>query len=186
MARSADTGAAAVKLLRTIRLDPSDTFVFDKAAEPGEWAVPGGFVFFNTDPETLSGKARSAFRAGFLGIESLGWSTLVQIVEAGDADRAAMVEALATRLVAQFGAPDMATARAAAEEEVAFAASLTEQPAGTLVAVHRVRDDGAIRETFRTLRPREGEKPQRAFAFMDVEGEDDADERLELVHLAKE
>jgi len=30
-----------MKLLRTIRLDPSDKFVFDEAAEPGEWAVSG-------------------------------------------------------------------------------------------------------------------------------------------------
>ena len=28
-----------LKLLRTIRLDPSDSFVFERAAEPGEWAV---------------------------------------------------------------------------------------------------------------------------------------------------
>ena len=46
----AGKGAAHVKLLRTIRLDPSDTFVFEKAAEPGEWAVSGAFVFWNTRP----------------------------------------------------------------------------------------------------------------------------------------
>ena len=71
-----------MKLLRTIRLDPSDTFVFDLAAEPGEWAVSGAFVFWNADPATLEGRARTAFRSGFLGLSSLGWSTLVQIVEA--------------------------------------------------------------------------------------------------------
>jgi hypothetical protein len=174
-----------VKLLRTIRLDPSDTFVFDKAAEPGEWAVSGGFAFFNADPEQLTGKARTAFRAGFLGIASLGWSTLVQIVDASQDDRAAMVNALTSRLVEQFGAPDLAAARAAAEDEVVFAASLTDHPTGTLIAVHRAHEDGAIRETFRTLRPREGERPLRAFAFMDVEGEDEAGEAVDLVHLAK-
>ncbi len=36
-----------VNLLRTIRLDASDTFVFDGAAEPGEWAVSGAFVFWH-------------------------------------------------------------------------------------------------------------------------------------------
>ena len=51
-----------MKLIRTIRLDPSDTFVFERAAEPGEWAVSGAFCFWNTDPATLEGKARSAFR----------------------------------------------------------------------------------------------------------------------------
>jgi hypothetical protein len=173
-----------VKLLRTIRLDPSDTFVFGRAAEPGEWAVPGGFVFFDADAEKLSGKARAAFRAGFLGVGSLGWSTLVQIVEATESDRAAMVDMLAERLLAHFGAPDRAAARAAAEEEVAFAASLTDHPLDTLVAVHRVHQDGAIRETFRTLRARAGEKPLRAFAFMEVDGEDEAGETVDLVSLA--
>jgi hypothetical protein len=33
-----------VKLLRRIRLAPSDTFVFERATEPGEWAVSGDFV----------------------------------------------------------------------------------------------------------------------------------------------
>ena len=103
-----------MKLIRTIRLDPSDTFVFERAAEPGEWAVSGAFVFWNADVAKLEGKARSAFRGAFLGVESLGWSTLVQIVEASDADRAAAVERLAQQLVAQFGAPDIAAARAAA------------------------------------------------------------------------
>ena len=70
-----------MKLLRTIRLDPSDTFIFPVAAEPGEWAVSGAFVFSDIDPATLQGKDRSAFRSGFLGLPSLGWSTLVQIVE---------------------------------------------------------------------------------------------------------
>ena len=96
-----------MKLLRTIRLDPSDTFVFEKAAEPGEWAVSGAFVFWNTDPAALEGKARSAFRGGFLGVASLGWSTLVQIVEADEDDRLAAIDMLAKQLVANFGAPSM-------------------------------------------------------------------------------
>jgi Family of unknown function (DUF6505) len=175
-----------LKLLRTIRLDPSDTFVFDPAAEPGEWAVSGAFAFWGGDPSMLEGKARSAFRSGFLGVESLGWSTLVQIVEASDADRANLVEALATKLVEHFGAPDMRTAAAAAEEEVAFAESLCSQPQDTLIAVHRTHEDGTVREAFRTLRPREGAKPARAFSFMEVEGEDDAQsaEQVDLVTLA--
>src|SRR6185437_6118320 len=103
-----------MKLLRTIRLDPSDTFVFEKAADPGEWAVSGAFAFWDRDAAALEGKARSAFRGGFLGIASLGWSTLVQIVEAGDGDRKGVVDTLAQQLVANFGAPTLAEARAAA------------------------------------------------------------------------
>lgn len=162
-----------MKLLCTIRLDTSDTFVFAKAAEPGEWAVSGAFVFWNADVAALEGKARSAFRSGFLGVETLGWSTLVQIVEADDVDRARVVELLAEKLVAHFGAPDMDAARAAAEEEVAFAELLCNQPIDVLVGVHRSFEDGAVRETFRTLRPREGAAPNRVFAFLEVEGADD-------------
>jgi hypothetical protein len=174
-----------MKLLRTIRLDESDTFIFETAAEPGEWAVSGAFVFWNRDPATLEGKARSAFHGGFLGVASFGWSTLVQIVEADAADRAALVETLAQRLVADFGAPDMDAARAAAEEEVAFVESLCNQPQDILIAVHRTFEDGAVRESFRTLRPREGAKPARAFSFMEVEGDDAAPgEAVDLISLA--
>jgi hypothetical protein len=102
-----------VKLLHTIRLDPSDTFVFEKAAEPGEWAVSGAFVFWDSDPQMLEGKARSAFRAGLLGVQSLGWSTLAQIVEASDEDCVAAVNTLAKQLVGRFGAPNVEAARAA-------------------------------------------------------------------------
>ncbi len=175
-----------MKLLRTIRLDPSDTFVFDKAAEPGEWAVSGAFAFWAGDPTTLEGKARSAFRSGFLGVELLGWSTLVQIVEASEADRAAAVERLAQHLCASFGAPDIGAARVAAEEEVAFAQSLCTQPQDILIAVHRTAEDGAVREQFRSLRPRDGAKPARAFSFMEVEGEDEAPgEEVDLISMAE-
>jgi hypothetical protein len=175
-----------MKLLRTIRLDPSDTFVFEHAAEPGEWAVSGSFVFWDADPATLAGKARAAFRGGFLGINSFGWSTLVQIVEASERDREAATELLAEKLVERFGAPDLAAARAAAEEEIAFAASLCNHPQDTLIAVHRAHEDGAIREAFRTLRPKGGPKPLRAFSFLEVEGEDDEPgERVDLVALAQ-
>ena len=175
-----------MKLLRTIRLDPSDTFIFARAAEPGEWAVPGAFVFAHADTAKLEGKARAAFRSGFLGINSLGWSTLVQIVEASEEDRAAAVELLAQRLVEHFGAPDLAAARPAAEEEIAFAASLSDHPKGMLAALSRKHEDGAIREAFRTLTPAVGPKPARAYAFLEVEGEENAPaEHVDLLALGK-
>jgi hypothetical protein len=175
-----------VKLLRTIRLDASDTFVFEKAAEPGEWAVSGAFAFAHCDPANLRGKARTAFRAGFLGIGSLGRSTLVQIVEASEHDRKTVVEMLAAQLITQFGAPDVATARLAAEEETGFAASLCDHSPGVLVAVTRSCDNGTIREAFRTLRPRDGAAHTRAFEFLEVVGDDDVpSEHLDLAGLEK-
>lgn len=174
-----------MKLLRTIQLDASDTFVFERAAAPGEWAVSGAFAFMNRDISVLQGKARTAFRAGFLGLASLGRSTLVQIVEAQDQDRSEVVELLAAQLVTQFGAPDPAAARAAAEEEIAFAASLCDHPAGVIVAVTRTLEGGSVRETFRTLRPG-AQSPSSAFSFVEVVGEDLApEEHLDLAALGK-
>jgi Family of unknown function (DUF6505) len=170
-----------VKLLRTIRLDPSDTFVFERTADPGEWAVSGTFMFWNVDPAVLEGKARSAFRGGFLGLPSFGWSTLAQVVEVQEQDRAALVDMLAQHIHERLGAPNIEDARAAAEQEVAFSASLCEHPRDTLIAVHRTCEDGAIREAFRSLRARGGPKPMRAFSFLEVEGEEEPGETVDLL-----
>jgi hypothetical protein len=177
---------------RTIRLDPSDTFVFERAAEPGEWAVSGTFVFWNQDPATLGQKQRVALRSGFLGIDSLGWSTLAIVTEASEADRQAMVGRLAGQLLEKFGAPDFEAARLAAEEEVAFAASLCDHPPQTLLAVQRSVEAGEIRERFRTLKPREAapgadrlHAPGSAFSFHEVEGDIEPAEEVDLFGLIK-
>lgn len=172
-----------MKLLRTIRLDVSDTFVFEPAAEPGEWAVSGAFVFWNRDAALLQGKARTAFRSGFLGVSTLGWSTLVQIVEANEENRRMVVETLARQLMTHFGAPTIDDATAAAEEELTFTESLCTQPVDTLIAVHRSFEEGTVRESFRTLRPRNGPKPARAFSFMEVDGEDEPGEAVDLISM---
>ena len=103
----------------------------------------------------------------------------------GEGAGAAAVETLAQQLVAHYGAPDLGAATAAAEEEFAFAESLCNQPADTLIAVHRSFEDGEIREAFRTLRPKDGPKPARAFAFLDVEGEEEPEEKVDLTKLGK-
>jgi hypothetical protein len=176
-----------LKFPRTIRLDPSDTFVFARAAEPGEWAVSGAFVFWNLDPATLDKKQRVALRSGFLGIESLGWSTLAIVTEATEAEREAMTERLAAQLMEKFGAPDIAAARLAAEEEISFANSLCDHPPQTLLAVQRSVENGEIRECFRTLKPRPGAAEAdrlhahaSAFTFHEVEGDGEPAEQVDL------
>src|SRR5215475_12997766 len=186
MARSRTRRTALVKLLRTIALDPSDTFVFDVPAEPGDWAVSGAFRFCDGDPAKLNGKDRSAFRSGFLGVQSWGWSTLAQIVPATEDDRRTLVELLASQLVERFGAPDLATARLAAEEEVAFAQSLCTHPIGGLIAVHRSASNGEVRESFRRLRLREGERHGNAFSFMEVEDDTEPDGAFNLANMSEE
>lgn len=180
-----------LKLPRTIRLDPSDTFVFERAAEPGEWAVSGAFVFWDGDPATLGQKQRVALRSGFLGVDSLGWSTLAVVTEATEAERQGVVDQLAGQLMEKYGAPDIEAARAAAEEEVAFAASLCDHPPQTLLAVHRSVENGEIRERFRTLKPRAIEPGEdrlhthaSAFTFHEVEGDEPAEE-VDLLGLTK-
>lgn len=174
-----------IKLLRTIRLDPSDAFVFTRAAEPGEWAIVGSFLFWERPVETLIGKERTAFRSGLLGVESFGWSTLATIVEANEAECEALIERLADQLVAQCGAPDREVARAAAVAEIAYARELAEPPVGTLVALHRSVENGEIVERFRTLLPGVDEKHSRAFSFTEVADEDEAPaEEIDLAGLA--
>jgi hypothetical protein len=181
-----------LKLPRTIRLDPSDTFVFDRAAEPGEWAVTGSFLFMDADPAGLSGKELTAFRSGFAGVTSLGFSTLVVVSEATEQDLDAAVRDLARHIRDQFGAPSDDAAIGAAREELAVSASLCSVDVNSVLAMRRSVVDGELREQFRTLRPRAGGIPgadrlhghARAFAFVETDEEEPA-ERVDLLGLAR-
>ena len=51
--------------------------------------------------------------------------------------------------------------------------------------MHRSFEDGEVREAFRTLHPRDDRKPMRAFSFLEVEGEDEPADEVDLVALAK-
>ena len=175
-----------MKLLRTIRLDPSDTFIFPTAAEPGDWAISGAFLFAEMDLDRLEGKLLAAFRSGFLGVPSLGSSTLAQVVEAAAAERSAAVEQAARCFHERLGAPDLAAGREAAEAEFAFAASLCDHPAGTLIAVRRHSDAGTIREAFRSLRARPGAARNGVYSFLAADEEEEAGDAVDLRSLARE
>ena len=120
---------------RTIRLDSSDLQVFDPAAAAGEPAVPGGFAFAGHEPETLAGKERQAFASGWLGTESFGRASLVEVGEISEAEFFQLVERLARHFVERYGAPDLATALPAAREEADYAAGLSTTPRAYLVPV---------------------------------------------------
>src|SRR5947209_19736988 len=95
MARPSDGAAPLmIRLPRTIRLDPSDTFVFAHAAEPGEWAGTGSFLVWDTDSASLAGRARAAFPSGFLGVRSPRFSSLSVVSEASERGRHAAIETL--------------------------------------------------------------------------------------------
>lgn len=137
------------KLLRVLQLDASDARIYECVATPGEWAVPGGFYFWDADLEGLAGGQRQAFANAFLGIGSFGWTTLVTVSEIDSAELEMVTRALAQHLVDAFGAPDIMAALPAAREEISFAQSLCEHPAGTVIAVNRSFDGQELSEDFR-------------------------------------
>jgi hypothetical protein len=140
-------------LPRTIRLDSSDLSVFDRAAQPGEWAVAGGFLFMRDEAEVLTQAEHNAFACGFLGTDSFGWSTLVSVASASAADIEGVIATLAGYFERELGAPSHAAARAAAEQEVMFAASLCDHPVGTLLTVVRRYEDDGVVERYATVTP---------------------------------
>ena len=97
----------ALKLARTIRFDSSDLNIFERAAEEGEWAVSGSFMFSGISEDALVGKTKQAFANGFLGLSSFGFSTLVSIVSAAQDDSERLSEMLANRFMDEFGAPSI-------------------------------------------------------------------------------
>ncbi|MCG8355423.1 MAG: DUF6505 family protein [Kiloniellales bacterium] len=138
---------------RTIRLDSSDPQVFEKAADPGEPAVPGGFAFADVEPAQLTGKRRLAFASGWLGTVSFGRSSLVEIAEISEAEFFQVVERLARHFVADYGAPDLTAALPAARAAADDAASLCEHKLHSLLAVERDWENGRITERFRLIEP---------------------------------
>lgn len=160
-----------MKLPRTIRLDPSDSRVFEEAAEPGEWAIAGTFLFVDTTPQDMSTKRQLAFRSGWLGVESFGHSTFVQVAVAPDGEVQATTQKLAKQLFERFGAPDMLAALDAAKGEIEHAASLCDHPAGTLLAIEREMTEDGITERVRIV-PRSDEEGGHARIWSFVETED--------------
>jgi len=147
-----------MKLPRCIRFDESDARVFPAAAESGEWAVTGGFMFADADPAALTRQERQAFANGFLGIASFGWSTLVSIATVPEAEYEAAVTLLAQQIGRRFNPPSRQAAEAAARQELDYAASLCEHPINTLLSLTRKVEGDSIVEQFRVVSP-PGEKP---------------------------
>ena len=164
-----------MKLPRTIRLDTSDVYVFSRAAEPGEWAVPGTFAFLARNADDLDPKERLAFHTGWLGTDSFGWSTLVEVAEIGEADFFGVVERLARHFVEAYDAPDLAAALPAAREEADHAATLAEHKDHTLLALERAWEQDSVAERFRVIHPERARDHARIWEILpedDTTGDD--------------
>jgi hypothetical protein len=142
-----------MKFLRTIRLDDSDTQVYERAAEPGEWAVPGSFAFLDVPSDQLTGKTLQAFRHGFLGTRSFGWSTLVEIAEISDDEFQDVVDRLAAHFMQRYDAPHIAAALPVAGDEADYAVTICEYELHTLLAIERELGDDGIVESLKVIRP---------------------------------
>ncbi|NIA70267.1 hypothetical protein HBA54_16795 [Pelagibius litoralis] len=140
-------------LPRAIQLDRSDLEIFNPACQPGEWAVPGTFAFADTDLESADRKQQLAFRTAWLGVESFGHTTLVEIAEIDEAGFFRTVEQLAQHLVIRYGAPSLAAALPAARAELDDAASLSDHKLGTLLAIEREMTDDGVKERVRVIKP---------------------------------
>ena len=145
-----------MKFLRAIRLDDSDSQVYEKASEPGEWAVPGSFAFLDMDPQALVGKHLQAFNSGFLGTQSFGWTTLVEIAEIDDDEYQQVIDRLAAHFMDCYSAPHIAAALPAAGEEAHYAATICEYPLNTLLAIERDFGEEGIVESLKVVKPNAG------------------------------
>lgn len=154
---------------RVVRLDNSDERVYERVARAGEWAVPGAFAFVDVDTAHLENKARQAFRHGFLGTETFGWTTLVQVDEMSVFDYLKVIERLAAHLVEKYGAPDLEAAHAAAQEEADFAGSICNHPRHTLLVLERALGPEGIEESFRVVQPPSGLDHERVKIWTVVE-----------------
>jgi hypothetical protein len=127
--------------------------------------VPGSFVFLDDDEATLTGKRLQAFRHGFLGTGSFGWSSLVEVAEIEEDELQQVIDRLAQQLVRAFGAPHIAAALPAAGEEADYAASICSHPLHTVLTLERELTDEGIVESMRVVRPADGSDHQAIKLF---------------------
>ena len=142
-----------IKILKTMRLDLSDLNVFRSVAGPGEIAIPGSFAFVDMEYRKLTNKDKLAYQMSWLGVESFGFSTLVEIGYATSDVLDKAVERLAVHFVREYDAPSIAQALPVAREELSYAASLCEHDVGTILAIERQDGADGIVERIRPIDP---------------------------------
>ncbi len=165
----------AMRFPRVVRLDSSDSQVFQRAAEAGEWAVSGSFEFIERNPESMETKERRAFQTGWLGTQTFGRATLVEIAEIDEASFYQVVERLARHFVERHGAPDLVSALPAAREEADDAAGLCEQKLHSLLTLERELSDVGIVERFHVVHPERADEHAKIWQILPDEHDVQAD-----------
>ena len=141
-----------MKLAKTIQLDVSDTHVFERPAEVGEWAV-GTFAFVDSDPTNWTSKQQLIFRTAWLGIDSFGHSTFVQVVEMSNSEYEQVIQTLSVYLADVYNAPNQEAAQQAAQQEIDNMVTMCDHPRGTLLSIERSIAEQNITEKTSVLAP---------------------------------
>ena len=115
----------------------------------GEWAVTGAFRFAHRDPATLRPTEMEIFKHGWLGLDSFGDGRVIEVAEITPSEFEAMTRRLAAYYMAEHGVANVQEAMEAAEQEMAFAASLCSHPLKTALALDREFNEQGLIETTR-------------------------------------
>ncbi len=141
-----------MKLAKSIKFDNSDAKVYERSANEGEWAIPGGFIFSFLKQEHIVGKVKQAFANGFLCMPSFGHSTFVCIASLTEDDYKLIVNRLSQHLLENYGAPNMNAALEAANQEIKFMLEVCDNhELGTLLSLRRNLGENGIKEEFRSV-----------------------------------
>ena len=140
-----------MNLAKTIILDVSDENVFPQSSSFGEWAIAGTFLFTEFDPNISNVKERIAFREGWLGTETFGFASLVQVTSLTSEQKNIIVSQLSIVIFNKFNAPDMSSAVEAATCEINDMIALCEHPVGTILKIKREINDNKINEQISTI-----------------------------------
>jgi hypothetical protein len=145
------------KFLKAIRLDESDTELYantktspiQSACDDGEWVCSGGFAVCDLG-EGYRCSPRCYCDSSFLSLSRRARSTLAEVVEVEDGDIEIFKDALTQHLMFEWKAPDYASARRVAENEINYTLELCETFSKEVwISVKRAPgEDGAIDEKY--------------------------------------
>ena len=127
------------KFLKAVRLDNADQDLYKQggACDEGEWVCSGGFAVCNL-AEGYRCEPRCFCDSSFLSISSRARATLAEVVEVEDGDIEIFKDSLTQHLLFDWKAPDYATARGLAEEEIDYTVKLCETfPSEVWITVKR-------------------------------------------------
>lgn len=136
------------KFLKAVRLDNSDTEVFETACDADEWVTTGGFAVCDL-AEGLHRVPKCRCASSFLSLTRDARVTIAEVVQVSEADLAIFRDQMRQHLVFHWKAPD-ADAQETADAEIAYTMDLASSfPDEVWITVKRsVNAEGLIDEQY--------------------------------------